>query len=189
MTAVSEPPDPMDGVERLARASAHRRRWARDAALLRAIEPDAVLDTAALGGLPDWVDAPPVSRTRLAVLGGAVLCARRLRRTIDGRVLAAVAAELGERRLDAVLALPGRVPAMDALRWDDEPVAQLHALGGEVLVRSVDVPAAIRAALARWFPPCGQALEMDRATVSRVVGDALMLWGRDEPVSVGQEER
>ena len=189
MTAVRERPGPMDGVERLAQACAHRRRWARDAALLRTIDPDAVSDTATLGGLPDWVDAPPAARTRLAVLGGAVLCARRLRRTIDGRVLAAVATALGERRLDAVLALPGRVPAMDTLRWDDEPVAQLHALGGEVLVRSVDAPAAIRDGLAQRFPPCGQALEADRATLCRVVGDALMLWNRDEPATAPQEGR
>jgi hypothetical protein len=118
-----------------------------------------------------------------------VLCARRLRRTIDGRVLAAVAAVLGEHRLDAVMVLPGRVPAMDTLRWGDDPVAQLHALGGEVLVRSVEAPAAIRDGLARLFPRCGPALEADRATLCKVVGDALMLWDRHEPATAPQEER
>jgi hypothetical protein len=189
MTAVLERAVETDSGERLAQARAHRRRWARDAMLLRTIDPDAVSDTAALGGLPDWADAPPASRTRLAVLGGAVLCSRRLRRTIDGRVLSAVAAVLGEHRLDAVLALPGRVRALDSLGWGDEPVEQLHALGGEVLVRSVDVPASIREALSRLFPRSAQTVQADRATLCRIAGDALMFWDRGEPARAVQEER
>ena len=187
MTSVLEHPVETDGVERLAQARALRRRWARDAMLLRTIDPDAVADTATLGRLPHWADAPPAARMRLAVLSGAVLLSHRLRHTIDGRVLSALAAMLGEHQLDAVLALPGRVPPPDALDADDDPIEQLHALGGEVLVRSVDAPASIRDELARLFPQRESAVHADQATLCRIAKDALMIWARNEPSRALQE--
>jgi hypothetical protein len=187
MTAPTGRPAAGDASERLAQAREHRRRWSRDAALLRSIPAEAVPDTAALGRLPDWVDASPVSRGALAALGGALLCARRLRRTIDGRVLCAVAAVLGERTLDAVLAMPGRGAAVDALRWEDDPVAQLQALGGEVLVRSVDAPDTVRAGLSRLFPRCGLEPDLDGSAMRRITDDALMLWDPAEPSAAPRE--
>ena len=181
MMTVLQRPDASDSAERLAQARAHRRRWARDAVLLRTIDPDAVCDTAALGTLPDWVGAPADARAELAVLAGAVLTARRLRRTIEGQVLAAVAAAIGGYRLEAVLALSGRVPSVDVEPWGDDPVARLHALGGEVLVRCFDGPASVRAELAGLFPPSDALAEADPAALSRVACDAGMFWDWCEP--------
>ena len=44
-------------------------------------------DASAIGPLPDWADCPRERRQELAVLAGAVLCARALRQCIDGSVL------------------------------------------------------------------------------------------------------
>jgi hypothetical protein len=187
MTTPTGHPAAGDASERLAQAREHRRRWIRDAALLGSIPAEAVPQTAALGGLPDWVEASPDSRSALAVLSGALLCGRRLRRTIDGRVLSAVAAVLGERTLDAVLALPGRSGAADALAWDEDPVAQLQALGGEVLVRSLGAPDAVRTALSQLFPRCRLERELEPSALRRIADDALMLWDPVEPSPVRWE--
>jgi hypothetical protein len=171
-----------DRAGRIAQASAHRRRWARDAVSLRAIDRDAVLDTVVLGTLPDWVGETEPARTALAVLTGAVLRSRRLRRTLEGRVLSAVSRTIGEPRLDAVLCLPGRVRAVQSVPWAPDPVAQLHALGGEVLVRCFDGPASVRSALSRLFPRSEMLEHVAPTALHRVASDALTIWAQHGPV-------
>jgi hypothetical protein len=164
------------GFDRFEQARALRRRWARDAALLGTIGPDMGAHALELGALPHWVALPQAERTGFAVLTGAVLRSRRLRRTVDGAVLTAVASVIGEQRLDAVMALPGRVTDRTSRRWAADPVAQLHALGGEVLLRGLEGSAALRARLAAGFPVSDRLAEVDPQALRRIENDAWMLW-------------
>jgi hypothetical protein len=164
------------GPDRFAQARALRRRWARDAALLGTVGPDIEAHAVALGSLPHWVALAPAERIGFAVLTGAVLRSRRLRRTVDGAVLTAVASAIGEERLDAVMALPERVTDQTSWRWAADPVSQLHALGGEVLLRGLEGSAALSRRLAAWFPVSDRLAEAELQVLRRIETDAWMLW-------------
>jgi hypothetical protein len=168
-------------VEGFAGAAESRRRWCREARTLATLSGPHTpalrsADTVALGRLPDWVAADPQARDELALLCGAVLCATALRRTIDGRVLGPLGQALGSARLSAVTALrvSSGLPAMRD--WGGDPVAELTALGGEALVRDLDGPPAVRARLARLFPPSDALGGADPRGLRQAVDAARMLW-------------
>lgn len=175
------------GADRFERALEHRRRWARDAALLGTVDPWRLEDTAALGAMPDWVGEPQALRRARAVLAGAVLRARALRRTVSGPVLTVLVATIGAPRLEAVLALPARVPLLDATPLPEDLIEHLHALGGELLVRTHAGPASIRAAIARLFPPSDALGQADPAALRRVADDVAMLWSRVDAATAARE--
>lgn len=176
MTRGLEHPPRSSGPDRFEQARVLRRRWAHDAALLGTSGTDALQYGVALGSLPQWVAIPEAARAGFAVLTGAVLRSRRLRRTLDGAVLRAVAAVIGEDRLDAVMALPGRVPERTVSHWTADPVATLHAQGGEVLMRNLEGPVALHTRLAGWFPGSDRLTAVDRQALQRIERDAWMLW-------------
>ncbi|MEI8302341.1 MAG: hypothetical protein WCG13_03550 [Burkholderiales bacterium] len=143
-------------------------------------------DASAIGPLPDWADCPRERRHELAVLAGAVLCARALRQCIDGSVLKRVADVIGEERLDVLTRLcVGRAAAL-AVTWEADPVGQLHALGGEVLLRSASAPVAMRRRLAMLFPRSNALGEVEPALLARVADDARMLWAGRQRDSQGR---
>jgi len=189
MSAAVMHPDGSTGADRFEQARVWRRRWAQDAALLGSIGAIAATDGLALGSLPPWLALPQAERVGFAVLTGAVLRSRRLRRTVDGSVLAAVSAVIGEDRLDGVIALPRRLAEPPPLRWSADPVAQLHALGGEVLVRAFDGPETVRQRLAGWFPPSDRLARADRRALQRIGTDAWMLWEGHPPVRSPEASR
>jgi len=191
MSTALEHPVGSTGADRFERARALRRRWARDAALLGTIVADTVSDGVALGSLPQWIAIPRAARTGFAVLTGAVLRSRRLRHTVDGAVLTAVAAVIGADRLDAVMALPNRVrePTPSSSRWGADPVARLHALGGEVLLRGFDGPDALRRRLAHWFPASDCLSGVEQDALHRIESDAWMLWSGRSPAASPMESR
>ncbi|MCX7272491.1 MAG: hypothetical protein NTV19_04675 [Burkholderiales bacterium] len=192
--------------QRLARARDARERWCRDARLLGSIayEADAsrsplrqdvgghgrtmlaaawerragLLDGAvtALGALPDWAEASRESRRELALLAGAMVRARPLRRSIDGVLLSLVAFEIGEARLDLITRLCAGRPALSSGPWSADPVADLLQLGGEVLLRTAECPDAVLERLAMLFPASEALAQADAADLRRVADDARMLW-------------
>jgi hypothetical protein len=176
-------------VDRFERALEHRRRWARDAAVLGTVEPWRLQDTAALGAMPDWVGEPEAIRRERAVLAGAVLRARALRRIVSGPLLSALVATIGAPRLEAVLALPARVPLLDATPLPADLIEHLHALGGELLVRTHAGPPSIRAAIARLFPPSDAFGQADPAALRWVADDVAMLWRRFDAAPVSPQVR
>ncbi|MDR6532531.1 hypothetical protein J2800_003289 [Caulobacter rhizosphaerae] len=100
------------------------------------------VDFADIGALPDWASWATERRDLFVHLAGAMACAPALRRTIDGRVLARLARQLGEATLDAVLATPAGLippsPCDTALASD----AGLRDLGAAVLLSELaDRPA------------------------------------------------
>jgi hypothetical protein len=70
--------------------------------------------------------------------------------------------------------------------WDADPVAQLHALGGEVLLRSASAPVAMRRRLAMLFPRSNALGSVEPALLSRVADDARMLWAGRQRDSQGR---
>lgn len=168
-------------IEAFAGAAQSRRRWCREARALAMLSgPDSpalrLADTVVLGQLPDWVAADPRNRDELALLCGAVLCATALRRTIDGRVLGPLGRALGAARLSAVTALRGPAGLPATRDWGEDPVAALTALGGEALVRDLEATPAIRARLARLFPPSDALGGVDPRSLRQAIDTARMLW-------------
>jgi hypothetical protein len=95
-----------------------------------------------VAALPDWAGWPRERRETSMSLAAVTVCAPVLRLTIDGKLLARLAARIGEGALDAVLATPpGLIPAAPceaALASDED----LRALGAAVLLSEVvDRPA------------------------------------------------
>lgn len=174
--------------EALRDAAEARHAWCTNARVLAAIDDAglpglSITDTGALGRLPSWVCATPEARAELALLTGAVLCARRLRRTIDGRVLGGVADALGAQRMAAVSALGHRVDLPESWNWGDDPVGALSAIGAEVLIRAFDGPAPVQARLARLFEASDLLGAADAARLRRIADTALMLWQPPDPAA------
>jgi hypothetical protein len=159
-----------------------RRRWCVEARALAALGDGTAArlrlsDAACVGRLPDWAALEPPARLQLARIAGAILCASRLRRSIDGRVLGPLSAAIGAGRLSAVTSLrPAVAPAAD-WRWGEEPLDALTALGGEALVRDAALPPAIAQRMARLFGPSDALAGADAAGLRRVVDTARMLAG------------
>jgi hypothetical protein len=130
-----------------------------------------------LGPLPDWAEAGRQRRRELALLAGAVLRARSLRDATEGPLLKAVAAEIGEERMDVVIRFFARRAPLAADGWRHDPVAQLHGLGGEVLLRAADLAPVLHARLSLLFPVSAELARADLAVLRRIADDARMLWG------------
>ncbi len=128
-----------------------------------------------VGRLPGWVHQPAPDRMRLAVLGGAIVRARRLRQTIDGAVLAGVADVIGERALDDVLRIHAARGVLHDAPWGDDPVRELAGLGGEVLARTSGCTAGNVRRLAMLFPPSRSLADADPAALQRIAADATMI--------------
>jgi hypothetical protein len=107
------------------------------------------VDFADVAALPNWASWPSERRELFVHLAGATACAPALHRTIDGRVLARLARQLGEATLDAVLATPpGLIPPSpcDAALASDEG---LRNLGAAVLLSDLADRPALSARLTR----------------------------------------
>jgi hypothetical protein len=158
-----------------------RRRWCLEARTLAAAGDGRgrarlrLSDTACLGRLPDWVRAEPAERASLALRAGAVLAASRLRRCIDGRVLAPLSARLGASRLAAVQALRPPIAPPSDWGWGADAPAALTALGGEAMVRAAAPSPAVALRLARLVGTTNVLGEADPADLRRVVDLARML--------------
>jgi hypothetical protein len=160
-----------------------RRRWCTEVRLLAHAEaaagagapPLRLSDTAWVGRLPDWVRAGPEARAELALLAGAVFCAKALRRTVDGRVLQPLAARIGADRLAALAALRTSAAPPDDWHWGEDPVAGLGAIGAEVLVRATPLPPALVHRLARRLGATDVLDGVDPAALRRTVDLARML--------------
>jgi hypothetical protein len=158
-----------------------RRRWCLEARTLADLGDGEAArlrlsDTTPVGRLPEWAALEPAARDELARVAGAVLCASRLRRTIDGRVLRPLSAAIGAARLSAVIALrPPVTPGAD-WHWGEDPLAALTSLGGEALVRDAALPPAVAQRLARLFGPSDTLAGVDPAGLRRAVDAARMLW-------------
>jgi len=193
--------------DRFAQARERRRRWCADARILGGIAFEADSSRSPLAApsagragsllaaawerrvglgsdsllgavaLPDWAKADRSRRRELAVLAGAILRARSLRESIDGGLLKAVAAAIGEQRLDLITRFFARRESPVSMAWAADPVAQLHALGGEVLLRAGAFPPALHARLSMLFPVSAALSRADVAMLRRIADDARMLWG------------
>jgi hypothetical protein len=203
--------EPAPANDRFAQARERRRRWCADARILGGIAFEADCSRAPLvapgsvragsllaaawerraglsgispvdaGPLPDWAKADKARRRELAVLTGAILRARSLRESIDGVLLKTVAAAIGEERLDLITRFFARRESPVSLAWAPDPIAQLHALGGEVLLRAGDFAPALHARLSMLFPVSVELTRAEPATLRRIADDARMLWGADAP--------
>jgi hypothetical protein len=130
------------------------------------------LQASAFAGLPDWLLWPGPQRDLLACVTGAIVRAPRLRATIDGRLLSAVAQAIGEARLEDLIARFGANPPLETRGWSDEPVRELRALGGEVLLRAAACNPTVRARLALLFPPSQALAEVSDDTLRRIAWEA-----------------
>ena len=130
-----------------------------------------------LGPLPDWAEAGRERRRELALLAGAVLRARALRDATEGALLKAVAGEIGEERLDVITRFFARRAPLAGDGWRRDPVAQLHGLGGEVLLRAAELAPALHARLSLLFPVSTELARADLEVLRRIVEDARMLCG------------
>ena len=197
--------------DRFAQARERRRRWCADARILGGVafeadssrgpleassvgragsllaaawERRAGLSGASLlgaGSLPDWAKVDRARRRELAVLAGAILRARSLRESIDGGLLKAVATAVGEERLDLITRFFARRESAVSLAWSSDPVTQLHALGGEVLLRAGEFAPALHARLSMLFPVSAALGRADTGLLRRIADDARMLWGESAP--------
>jgi hypothetical protein len=165
-------------------AADQRRVWCRKAVVVAGLpaegfEPLDFADSQAIGRLPSWVEATESERHALALLAGAVLCARRLRRTLDGTVLRRLAQAIGDRRLAIVSALAQRAAPPAGWDWGDDPVSALTALGGEVLIRAMDAPLVLQERLALLFPPSNRLGSIDSVRLKWLADTARMLWSSE----------
>ena len=197
--------------DRFAQARERRRRWCADARILGGIAFEAdssrgpldvstggragsllaaawerragLASTSLLGAgsLPDWAKADRLRRRELAVLAGAILRARSLRESIDGGLLKAIAAAIGEERFDLITRFFARRESPVSLAWSSDPVTQLHALGGEVLLRAGEYAPALHARLSMLFPVSAELGRADPGMLRRIADDARMLWGESAP--------
>lgn len=140
-----------------------------------------------LGPLPDWAEVGRERRRELALLAGAVLRARALRDATEGALLKAIAGEIGEERLDVVTRFFARRAPLAVDGWRRDPVAQLHGLGGEVLLRAADLAPVLHARLSLLFPVSTELARADVVVLRRIADDARMLWGDADPNARGDD--
>lgn len=119
-----------------------------------------------IANVPAWALLPAADVRTLAVIAGCIVFVRPLQREIDGRVLGALANAIGHARLDAILC--GDAANSPAIKWirSKDPVHDLGAIGGEVLVRAARAGAPLQARLRAMFPPLAQALVSCAVTVA-----------------------
>jgi hypothetical protein len=139
-----------------------------------------------LGPLPDWAEAGRERRRELALIAGAILRARALRDATEGALLKAVADAIGEERLDVITRFFARRAPLLSDVWRIDPVAQLHGLGGEVLLRAAGLAPALQARLSLLFPVSADLARSDVAALRRIADDARMLWGEGDTASAGE---
>lgn len=90
-----------------------------------------------LAQAPDWLALPVADRARLARLGALAALAPALARSIDGRWLGRLAAEVGPDDLDWAIGLGARAPAEPADDWRTRPLDEL----GPALLAAALAPA------------------------------------------------
>ena len=118
-----------------------------------AIRGDRPLGLADLDHPPEWLEAEPGSRARLARLTGAVLVSRAWSREISGVVLGRAAQAVGEEALEDLINLPAVVAPQvaDAQAAAGDPLA-LDRLGAGALIAAAEARLGLSDRLARLFP-------------------------------------
>lgn len=114
------------------------RRLARRLGGARPATPPLSLDD--IAAAPEWATWPAHRRDRLARIAGAAAVAPTLAHAISGDVLLHVAQSIGAVALDAVLSLPGELPAIADRRAESGDDAALLRLGAAVLLTEVARP-------------------------------------------------
>lgn len=154
-------------------AAAQRARRAVQARWLTALDGGAVASSTTLaavgwddlGQLPDWVMADAPSIARLVAHVGAWAHAAALRQCIDGRVLAAVRARIGDAPFAALMASSAEPAVNDAteLHDVDSALIAMDARAQAVLLGAITQSALREAVRERVWPDAPPLLRPDAA--------------------------